>query len=594
MVDQDQSALSRPLPEDARSDFSFVGRLKSNIVSIQVMLLLVGVGASLIGAIVWLFIRNLASAGILVLGIGVVLLLIDAAISWRAVGSAIFGRRGRYGANTVILVIAFIAISAILNWLVFWLADRPEPMGWLRVDTTATKQFILSDQAIAILNSVDEPIRANAFFVTDTPSGAAAWRETQDLLNEFRRRSSKGFEFRLIDPDLEPNLAAEFGVTVTPSIAIEGLETRRVETVRGADPRLGPQVFTENDISTSLLIVSQIEQKGVLFITGHGEADITDNEDGTNGFGRALRAIIRDNYAVASATMQDLARILSTIDVGDGGGNLPAVIIFAGPRTDLEIGTMDTIDEVAILLQYMRLGGSVLFMFEPDTTATWREVIGRYGLTIGTSQLIDTSSFVAPNANFLQIKKSNGQITTGHQITDPIDVIYMPGATYVTRTVDDASVPLTDDGTPYFKATLLALTTLASWEESGDAIQFDLETDIPGPLPVAVAVEAIAELSRTPEVDENGDLIRTNIVLIGDVDFGTNSFFSSAKNGDLLANSVNWLARDFELISTRPKTRVFRELVLTQSERDFIRWTGWLLMPVLFGTIGMASWWRRR
>ena len=558
------------------------------------MLLLVGVGASLIGAIVWLFIRNLASAGILVLGIGVVLLLIDAAISWRAVGSAIFGRSGRYGANTVILVIAFIAISAILNWLVFWLADRPEPMGWLRVDTTATKQFILSDQAIAILNSVDEPIRANAFFVTDTPSGAAAWRETQDLLNEFRRRSSKGFEFRLIDPDLEPNLAAEFGVTVTPSIAIEGLETRRVETVRGADPRLGPQVFTENDISTSLLIVSQIEQKGVLFITGHGEADITDNEDGTNGFGRALRAIIRDNYAVASATMQDLARILSTIDVGDGGGNLPAVIIFAGPRTDLEIGTMDTIDEVAILLQYMRLGGSVLFMFEPDTTATWREVIGRYGLTIGTSQLIDTSSFVAPNANFLQIKKSNGQITTGHQITDPIDVIYMPGATYVTRTVDDASVPLTDDGTPYFKATLLALTTLASWEESGDAIEFDRETDIPGPLPVAVAVEAIAELSRTPEVDENGDLIRTNIVLIGDVDFGTNSFFSSAKNGDLLANSVNWLARDFELISTRPKTRVFRELVLTQSERDFIRWTGWLLMPVLFGTIGMASWWRRR
>jgi hypothetical protein len=34
--------------------------------------------------------------------------------------------------------------------------------------------------------------------------------------------------------------------------------------------------------------------------------------------------------------------------------------------------------------------------------------------------------------------------------------------------------------------------------------------------------------------------------------------------------------------------------VLTQTERDFIRWTGWLLMPVLFGAIGVASWWRRR
>ena len=592
MVDRDQSAMSRPLPEDARSDFSFVGRLRNNVASIQVMLLLVGAGAVLIGAIVWLFIRDLAGAGLLVLGIGAVLLLIDAAISWRAVGSAIFGRKGRYGANTVILVIVFIAISAILNWLVFWLAERPEPMGWLRVDTTATKQFILSDQTVAILNNVEEPIRANAFFVTDTPAGAASWQETQDLLNEFRRRSSNGFEFRLIDPDLEPNLAAEFGVSVTPAISIEGMDTRRVETVTGNDPRSGPQVFNENDISTALLIVSQIEQKGVLFITGHGESDITDSADGTGGFGRALQAIIRDNYAVASATMQELGRILSLEGSIDGSGTLPAVVVFAGPQTDLD--TTMGIDEISILLEYMRRGGSVLFMLEPDTPATWREVIGRYGLTIGTSQMIDTSSFVAPNPNFLQIKKSNGQITAGHQITDPIDVIYMPGAAFVARTVDDSTVPLTDNGTPYLRQTILAQTTLASWEESGDSVEFNVETDQPGPLPVAVAVEAIAELSRAPEVDDDGDFIRTNIVLIGDVDFGTNSFFSSAKNGDLLANSVNWLAKDFELISTRPKARVFRELVLTQTERDFIRWTGWLLMPVLFGAIGVASWWRRR
>jgi hypothetical protein len=170
----------------------------------------------------------------------------------------------------------------------------------------------------------------------------------------------------------------------------------------------------------------------------------------------------------------------------------------------------------------------------------------------------------------------------------------MPGAAFVARTVDDSTVPLTDNGTPYLRQTILAQTTLASWEESGDSVEFNVETDQPGPLPVAVAVEAIAELSRAPEVDDDGDFIRTNIVLIGDVDFGTNSFFSSAKNGDLLANSVNWLAKDFELISTRPKARVFRELVLTQTERDFIRWTGWLLMPVLFGAIGVASWWRRR
>ena len=170
----------------------------------------------------------------------------------------------------------------------------------------------------------------------------------------------------------------------------------------------------------------------------------------------------------------------------------------------------------------------------------------------------------------------------------------MPGTAFIGRTVDESTVPQADDGTPFIRQTLLAQTTLSSWEELGGLIEFNQGEDIPGPLPVAIAIEAIAELNQAPQVDPDGAFIVTSIVVIGDSDFGSNNFFSSAKNGDLLANSVNWLARDFELISTRPKTRVFRELVLTQTERDFIRWTGWLLMPVLIGSIGVATWWRRR
>ena len=169
----------------------------------------------------------------------------------------------------------------------------------------------------------------------------------------------------------------------------------------------------------------------------------------------------------------------------------------------------------------------------------------------------------------------------------------MPGAAFIGRTVDETTVGRAEDGTPYVTQYLLAQTTLASWEEVGEEIRYDVDTDIPGPLPIAVAVEAISEINRPPQrVD--GRWVKTNLVVIGDSDFATNSFFSSAKNGDLLANSVNWLARDFELISTRPKTRVFRELVLTQRERDFVRWSGWLLMPALVGSLGVASWWRRR
>jgi ABC-type uncharacterized transport system involved in gliding motility auxiliary subunit len=104
---------------------------------------------------------------------------------------------------------------------------------------------------------------------------------------------------------------------------------------------------------------------------------------------------------------------------------------------------------------------------------------------------------------------------------------------------------------------------------------------------------AIAELGGGPIVEE-GRFVETNMVVIGDTDFASNQFFASAKNGDLLVNSVNWLAEDFELITVRPKTPSFRELVLTQTERDFIRWSGWLLMPSLIGLAGVWTWWRRR
>ena len=94
--------------------------------------------------------------------------------------------------------------------------------------------------------------------------------------------------------------------------------------------------------------------------------------------------------------------------------------------------------------------------------------------------------------------------------------------------------------------------------------------------------------------NEDGTIAQTSIVVVGDTDFASNKYSGSAKNSDLFINSINWLAKDFELISIRPKTQAYRELVLTKSERDFIRWSGWLLMPTLVTLGGFISWWRRR
>ncbi|MSQ08072.1 MAG: hypothetical protein EXR44_02040 [Dehalococcoidia bacterium] len=583
MTSRKDQPTRRPI-EQTGDRITMTGRLRTATGSVRQMLALAGVGTIIIGAVVYLFIRDLEGFSFIVLAIGGGLLLVDAVISWRTVGRAIFGRRGRYGVNTVIILFGFIVIAVLLNYVLFYLVNRPDPMGWLRTDTTAIKQFSLADQAITALENIKEPVEVTAFFTTNTAPRRAAWKNTQDLLSEFQRRSTKHpFSYKLVDPELEPNLAADLGVREYPALAVQGTVSKRTEIIYGGSPDESPEVVSEQQLITALLVVNQIKQKTVMFISGHSERDITDGSR-PEGYGLAVEALLRENYSVLDLTLQELASVLREGSEEDQ----PAVIVLADPQQELQAV------EEAVLVEYARRGGSMVVLAEPDRVpSSVAGFLSRYGLAFGTGHVADTASFVAPNPFFLQIKKSNGQIPA-HRITDGFDVLYFPGAGYLATTVTRDTVPITSQGRPYVAIDLLASTTLSSWSETDpDTLGFNQGVDPQGPFPVAIAAEAISELAGTPEI-RDGKFVTTNIVVIGDADFASNQYFASAKNGDMLVNSVNWVARDYELISVRPKLRAFRELVLTQTERDFIRWTGWLLMPTLIGMAGVWAWWIRR
>ena len=52
----------------------------------------------------------------------------------------------------------------------------------MRIDTTATKQFILEDQAIKDYRQQIEDVKITVFMATNTPEKNANWRTTEDLL----------------------------------------------------------------------------------------------------------------------------------------------------------------------------------------------------------------------------------------------------------------------------------------------------------------------------------------------------------------------------------------------------------------------------
>lgn len=576
---------TRPTMAELADDTPLRERIMASARSIRQALALAGTLILVLGVLIWIFIRDLESYSYIVMGIGLVILLVDAAISFDAVRFAVFGRRGRYGLNTAIVLIAFVAIAVVLNFVIYWAVGRPDPPGFLRVDTTSTKQFIVSDQTLNTLKNLREPIEVIAFFRRNTPQRQAAWRATEDLLSEFRRRSTvQPLTFRLVDPELEPNVATEYSITQFPSLAIEATDSRRVEVIPGLNPNQGPNVFSEQDIITGLLVVNQIRQKTVVFISGHAVRDLLDDTRGGDGYSLAASALVRENYAIGNETMQELGQRLQT----NNPELFPAAVIFAGPTNDM------TETEEGILLEYSRRGGSILLLLEPESAPdSFKGFLTRYGVGVGEGTVVDTASYVAPNPTFLQIKNTNSQLP-GHPLTEDFDVLYMPGATSFSYSIDPQTIPLTDEGIPYVRQDLVAISTLNSWAETDiENIEFQVDEDQGGPHPVAVSVEAVSEIGGSPRRDGD-ELISTQMVLIGDTDFASNAYFGSARNGDLFVNAVNYLADDYELITLRPKTVAFRELVLTESERNFVRWSGWLLMPILVALAGIWAWWRRR
>ena len=581
----DNSSQQRPTQDEAHERKTLLEIIKTSPRSIKPAILLTGVGSLIIGLLVWIFLRGIETPAFIVMGLGAVILLIYGIISLSEVRGVFFGRRGRYGLNTTIIFVVALTIAIIGNITVYLTITRTNPPNWMRIDTTATKQFLLEERVVNILNNMKEPIHITAFFTEDTTQDIAASRFTEDLLNELKRRSTThDLTYEIIDPEINPNAAKDYRVNRFPALAIEGIDSRRTEVVFGLNPSDTNQVFTEQDIATGLIIVNQIAQKKIIFITGHSERDVTDGT-GADGFGLAGKALQRENYIILNETLQELGIRLRLDDPTE----IPAVIVIPEPSQDLL-----PIEE-NILLEYARIGGSIIITIEPNNTSdTIKGLLSRYGVAIGEGEAADIASFVAPNPTFLQVKKSNGQLPP-HPITSDFEVLYLPGSTHFAWSIDPETIPLHNGTIPIIQQYFLASTTLNSWsEEDTEVLNFDVEQEQAGPLPVAILVTAISELSGVVDSQKSESPPETNIVLIGDTDFASNQYFGSANNADLFVNSVNWLARDFELISIRSKTSATRQLFLTKNELDFIRWSGWLLMPALISTFGFWHWWRRR
>lgn len=413
------------------------------------------------------------------------------------------GRQVQYGSNSMILFIAFTGILVVINVLANVLAEQ-YPLRW---DVTEDKQHTLAPETIQALENLPEPVYATAFYsVRLNPENA------NQILEDFKSNSKGNFNYQFMDPDSNPVLVNQLGITGDGKILLQMGDNQEIVTFA-----------SESELTGGLIRLLNPDKPVLYFLTGEGEHD-TQNA-GEGAYTRARQVLENKNYVVNTLNLQAENAIPEDA----------RAIVVAGPLVPL------TENSVALIKGFLENNGSLLFLSnpvpltqfgeEPDLLAEY--IASDWGIILNNDMVVDTNS---PSSPFFAV----GAQYTSHPITEKMQgvAVIFPYSRSLTINTENTDV----------SPTPLVLTIAQSWGETDfstlegqQALAYDEGVDLPGPMVLAAAVENTTTTSR--------------VVVFGSSTFAQDDTFGFSGNGDMFVNTVDWLAEKESLINLTSNTQ---------------------------------------
>ena len=567
-------------------------------------LLIAGIVGLITGIVVVAFVSSMRLYGYIDIIIGASLIALVGAAFISSVVAAFLSRTGRYGINTLILLGAFAGIVIVLNLVSF--------ENTRRVDVTATNQYSLSERTRELLDGLQDDIRATAFYkaLEDTPNAEVAARRSRvvDTLDEFEARSGR-FSYEVVDPDLEPGrVAAYFGARpadfVGETVVLENLTTGTYDSLQPTDIAFGQ---LEQDLVTSLYVVTGQEQKTVYFLAGHGERNIESGS--SDGYALLSRALEQENYQARGLLW---SRSADEVAVPDDA----ALLVVAAPTSDLPVAHAQALD-LYLLGRYAdgqrrRENGSMIFLGEPDTPDSWREFMVQWGIILGSGYIRDLDLSVPDlpqtlaldmdfnnilNFNLLVLGNNEAAINSAFEAAfeiiapegQQLQSVFMPDA------VPIAPLPVNDGARlPLAMSITSPNSYVIEDPDREDPVTEGENPDPQGPFIPAMLMRSASKVGMPAPQEGPADSDISLILALGDADFVSNSNIGRGGGLDMFVNSTNYLLGDYSLVSIRPKAFAYREFNLDRNEYDFVRFSSWLFLPGLMALAAGLVWWLRR
>lgn len=472
-------------------------------------------------------------------------------------GQQFWGRRAaQAGTNAAIATLAVIAILALINFV----AAR----NAARVDLTETQLLTLAPQSEQVVRNFNVPVKVWVFYPNQNAQDV-------ELLDNYRRKNSR-FSFEYVDPRARPDLTQKFGVTEAGQVYLEYGEKRKfVQMVSEDDEQRRGERLSEVKLTNALQQIKSDRIDKIYFLQGHGELSL---QPGQEAISIAVQSLDEKNYKSEPLNLAERGSVPTDA----------SLVVVARPKQALFEA------EVNALRDYLRRGGSVLLMIDPNTNPGIDSLLQEWGVKLDNRLVINASSRQVQGFGLIAALVTQ---YGDHPITKAFGNRYSfyPYARAI-QLVPTVGV----DATP------LLLTNDQSWAESNlENPELDPNTDLKGPLTLGIALSRKLEYGQTsqpspsPNPSSNKSKTESRLVVIGNSAFATDGLFGQQLNGDVFLNSVAWLSqREDQTLSIRPKQANNRRINITPQQFIVLGWTAAALVPLIGFIAGGVLWWKRR
>lgn len=457
----------------------------------------------------------------------------------------------KYGSNSIILIVAVLAIAVIVNLLV--------GMGDIKWDLTSDKLYTLSDESKTIIKDIKKEVTIYGLFDDGQMGAGSGFKDIMNLLDQYEKL---GVKVTYVDPDKDPGTIASFDKDKTKGIAKNDFVVKSGNKVKklsatdlyGQDSQYGRMYTAEPMITGAIKFVTSDVTPVAYFVEGHEEYSV--DTDLTK-----IKADLENNNMEVKS--------LSLIT----GEKIPEdckLLVFASPKRDLS----ET--ELIKVNAYLKTNkGRVIFLFDSVESGSklpnFEQVLQTYNIGINYDKVkeLDEKMHLPGDEYSLVAKVQSNDINN----SGTEEYVFLP---------DSRSLTILKNQKEWLKTYSMVKTT----EKAEAASILNQGSTEQGPFDLAIATE----------VDGGSKVLAFgNGIFITDKALSSqySNYFSMGEYY-FLKTIVNWMQDKEDQTTITSKLVTPKTITASESQAKGISIVMMGVVPVLIMACGLFVWARRR